>query len=93
MKRWSATDLERQRAQPPCMPRSVRSGERLGPEWVLVPLALGGGILVGFHLKRLRQPAARFLMPGRIAYEVAQLVTPQPHKALAHPTSESNGSS
>jgi len=56
-------------------------------------LALGGGILVGFHLKRLRQPAARFLMPGRIAYEVAQLVTPQPHKALAHPTSESNGSS
>ena len=65
--------------QPPCMPRSVRTRERLGPEWILVPLALGGGILVGFHLKRLRQPAARFLLPGRIAYDVAQLVTPQPH--------------
>jgi hypothetical protein len=60
------------------MRRSVRTRDRLGPEWVLVPLALGGGILVGFHLTRLRQPAARFLLPGRIACDVAQLVTPQP---------------
>jgi len=42
-----------------------------------VPLALAGGILVGFHFKRLRLPAARLLLPGRTAYDVAQLVTPR----------------
>ena len=51
--------------------------ERLRPEWVLVPLAIAGGLLVGFGLKRVRQPAARFLLPGRTAYDVAQLVTPR----------------
>ena len=40
-------------------------------------MAIAGGVLVGVGLKRLRQPAARFLLPGRIAYDVAQLVTPR----------------
>ncbi len=55
----------------------VRTRDGLGSEWVLVPLAIAGGILVGFGLKRLPQPAARFLLPGRVAYDVAQLVTPR----------------
>jgi hypothetical protein len=55
----------------------VRTRDGLGSEWVLVPLAIAGGILVGFCLKRLPQPAARFLLPGRVAYDVAQLVTPR----------------
>ena len=55
----------------------LRNRERLGSEWVLVPLAIAGGILVAFGLKWVRQPAARFLLPGPIAYDVAQAVTPQ----------------
>ena len=55
----------------------VRTRERPGSEWVLVPLAIAGGILVGLGLKWLRQPAARFLLPGRTAYDVAELVTPR----------------
>ena len=55
----------------------LRNRERLGSEWVLVPLAIAGGILVAVGLKWVRQPAARFLLPGPIAYDVAQVVTPQ----------------
>ena len=55
----------------------TRNRERLGSEWVLVPLAIAGGILVAIGLKWVRQPAARFLLPGPIAYDVAQVVTPQ----------------
>ena len=55
----------------------VRTRERLPSEWALVPLAIAGGVLVGLGLKRLRQPAARFLLPGRIAFDVAELVTPR----------------
>ena len=55
----------------------LRNRERLGSEWVLVPLAIAGGILVAIGLKWVRQPAARFLLPGPIAYDVAQAVTPQ----------------
>ena len=51
--------------------------KKLGSEWVLVPLAIAGAMLVGFGLKSLRQPAARFLLPGRIAFDVAELVTPR----------------
>ena len=56
---------------------AIRNRERLGSEWMLVPLAIAGGILVAFGLKWVRQPAARFLLPGPIAYDVAQAVTPQ----------------
>jgi hypothetical protein len=62
---------------PPHVNDPVRTRERLGSEWALVPLAIAGGMLVGFGLKWLRQPAARLLLPGRIAYDVAELVTPR----------------
>lgn len=54
----------------------IRTRERLGSEWVFVPLAIAGGVLLGFGLKRVGRPAARFLLPGGVAYDVARLVTP-----------------
>jgi hypothetical protein len=54
----------------------------LGSGWVLLPLAIAGGTLVAFGLRSLRQPAARFLLPGRIAFDVAELVTPRVQSAF-----------
>jgi hypothetical protein len=52
-------------------------GSGPGSAWVLVPLAITGGMLVGLSFKCLRQRAARFLLPGRVAYDLAVLVTPK----------------
>jgi hypothetical protein len=51
--------------------------ERPGSEWLLVSLALASGMLVAFGLKCLRQPMARVLLPGRVAYDLAGLVMPR----------------
>jgi hypothetical protein len=84
MKSWLKGErvVDKSAAQPP---RADTRRERLGSEWLLVSLGIASGMLVAYGLKCLRQPMARVVLPGRVAYDLAGLVMPRLPDEPSHP--------